>query len=56
MQVYHDYFLLPGSRSTFPEVDPDPDPNLAKWHRSNQIQIQIRIQIQHIAVLSKAGR
>ena len=20
------YFLLPGSRSTFPEVDPDPDP------------------------------
>jgi len=34
------YFLLPGSRSTFPEVDPDPDP--AKWYGSNRIWIRIR--------------
>ena len=30
MWVYHDLFLLPGSGSTFPEVDPDP----AKWYGS----------------------
>ena len=24
MRVYQDFSLLPGSRSTFPEVDPDP--------------------------------
>ena len=24
MWVYHDFSLLPGSRSTFPEIDPDP--------------------------------
>ena len=24
MRVYHDFFFVPGSRSTFPEVDPDP--------------------------------
>ena len=24
MQVYHDFFLVPGSRSTFPDTDPDP--------------------------------
>ena len=29
------YFLLPGSRSAFPEVDPDP----AKWYGSNRIRI-----------------
>ena len=38
MRVYHDYFLLPESRSTFPEVDSDPDP--AKWYGSNQIRIR----------------
>ena len=24
MWVYHNFILVPGSRSTFPEVDPDP--------------------------------
>ena len=24
MRVYHDFFLVPESRSTFPEMDPDP--------------------------------
>ena len=24
MQVYHDFFLVPGSRSMFPDMDPDP--------------------------------
>ena len=28
MRVYHDFFLVPGSRSTFPEADPDP----AQWY------------------------
>ena len=32
------YFLQPGSRSTFPEVDPVPDP--AKWYGSNRIRIR----------------
>ena len=32
------FFLLPGSGSTFPEVDPDPDP--AKWYKSNRIRIR----------------
>ena len=32
------YFLLPGSRSTFPEGDPDPDP--AIWYGSNRIRIR----------------
>ena len=30
------FFLVPGSRSTFPEVDPDP----AKWYGSNLIRIR----------------
>ena len=30
MRVYHDFFLVPGSRSTFPDADPDPDH--AKWY------------------------
>jgi len=24
MRVYHDFFWVPGSRSTFPDTDPDP--------------------------------
>jgi len=36
MLVYHDFFLLPGSRLTFPEVDPDP----AQWYGSNRIRIR----------------
>ena len=32
------FFLVPGSRSTFPEVDPDP----AKWYGSDRIRIRIR--------------
>ena len=36
MWVYHDFSLLPGSRATFPEVDPDP----AKWYGSNRIRIR----------------
>ena len=34
------FFLLPVSDSTLPEVDPDPDP--AKWYGSDRIRIQIR--------------
>ena len=26
MRVYHEFFLVPGSRSTFTDADPDPDP------------------------------
>ena len=26
MRVYNDFFLVPGSRSMFPDTDPDPDP------------------------------
>ena len=36
MLVYHDFFLLHLSRSTFPEVDTDP----AKWYGSNRIRIR----------------
>ena len=39
------FFLLLGSGSTFPEVDPAPDP--AKWYWSNRIRIQIRIRIRN---------
>ena len=42
MRVYHDFFLLPGSRSTFPDTDPDPDPT--KWYGSDRIRIRIRIR------------
>ena len=38
MQVYHDFFLVPGSRSTFPDTDPDPDPG--QWYRSDRIRIR----------------
>ena len=34
MRVYPNISLLPGSRSTFSEVDPDP----AKWYGSNWIR------------------
>jgi hypothetical protein len=30
MRVYHDFVLVPGSKSTFPDTDPDPDPDPAK--------------------------
>ena len=33
MQVYHDLFLVSGSRSTFPETDPDP----GQWYGSDWI-------------------
>ena len=36
MRVYQDFYLLPGSGSTFPEVDPDP----AKWYRFERIRIR----------------
>ena len=36
MRVYHDFSLLPESRSTFPEVDPDP----TKLYGSNRIRIR----------------
>ena len=36
MRVYHDFFLVPGSRSTFPEVDPDP----AQRYGSDRIRIR----------------
>ena len=26
MRVYHDFVLVPGSKSAFPDTDPDPDP------------------------------
>ena len=32
MCVYHDFFLIPGSGSTFPEVDSDP----VKWYGSDR--------------------
>jgi len=32
MRLYHDFFLVPGSKSTFPDTDPDPDPG--KWYGS----------------------
>ena len=38
MLIYHDFFLLLGSGSTFPEVDPDP--YMAIWYGSNQIRIR----------------
>ena len=34
MRVYHDFFLVPGSRSTFPDADP------AKWYGSDRIRIR----------------
>ena len=34
MRVYHDFVLVPGSRSTFPDAD------LAKWYRSDRIRIR----------------
>ena len=37
MQVYHDFFLVPGSRSTFPDTDPDP----GQWYGSDRIRIRI---------------
>jgi len=38
MRVYHDFVLVPGSKSTFPDTDPDPDP--AKWYGSDRIRIR----------------
>ena len=32
MRVYHDFFLVPGSRSTFPDADPEPDPKHSQNH------------------------
>ena len=34
MRVYHDFFLVPRSRSTFSDADPDP----AKWYGSETLQ------------------
>ena len=34
MRVYHDFFLVPGSRSTFPDADPDP----GQWYGSDRIR------------------
>ena len=36
MQVYHDFFLVPGSRSTFLDTDPDP----GQWYGSDRIRIR----------------
>ena len=36
MRVYYDFYLVPGSRSTFPEVDPDP----AQWYGSDRIRYE----------------
>ena len=33
MRVYHDFFLVPGSKSAFPYTDPDP----AKWYGSETL-------------------
>ena len=44
------YLLLPGSRSTFPEVDPDPV--LAKWYGSNRIRIRNTVQKHIVLVLN----
>ena len=43
MRVYHDLLLVPGSRSTFSEVDPDPakDPDPAQWYGSVSILIKL---------------
>ena len=49
MGVYHNFFLIPGSGSTIPEVDPDLDP--AKWHGSDRIRIQNTIKY-HIKMLN----
>ena len=38
MRVYHDFMMVPGSRSTLPDADPDPDP--AKWYGSDRIRIR----------------
>ena len=38
MRVYHNFFLVPGSRSMFSDADPDPNP--AKWYGSNRIRIR----------------
>ena len=38
MQVYHDFFWVPRSRSTFPDTDPDPDPG--QWYGSDRIRIR----------------
>ena len=35
MRVHHDFFLVPESRSTFPEADPDPD--LGQWYGSEYL-------------------
>ena len=40
MRVNHNFFLVPGSRSTFPDTDLDPDPDPAKWYGSNRIRIR----------------
>ena len=48
-------FLLPGSGSTFPEVDPDP----AQWYESHRIQINTRFlnsRNECILVQNKVGR
>ena len=41
MWVYHDFCLLPGSGSTFPEVDPDP----AKWYGSGYETLPIYMML-----------
>ena len=41
MRVYHDFVLVPGSKSAFPDTDPDPDP--AKWYGSETLLINVKI-------------
>ena len=36
MWVYHDFFVLPGTGSTFTDVDPDP----VKWNGYDRIKIR----------------
>ena len=36
LYFYHYFFLVPGSRSTFPETDPDP----GEWYGSGRIRIR----------------
>ena len=49
------YFLLPGSRSKFPEVDPDPDPDPAKLRiqRNTDYYINVSFSISYISLFSE---
>ena len=50
MRVYHYFFLVPESRSTFPDADPDP----AKWYGSDRIRI--RNTEEKVCILKRRGK